>query len=135
MQQGNLVEQGTFEQLLKKNGVFARIYNAISTSFFCRVSFNFTSFTILSRLLSSSILSNKIFSLIVPSNKYISWFITENTLFSSCHFHFSLSKVMNPVFDIIDSLNQMQSVKGIEEELLFYLNRKTDTNMVEENWL
>lgn len=28
MQQGNLVEQGTFEQLLKKNGVFARIYNA-----------------------------------------------------------------------------------------------------------
>lgn len=44
-----------------------------------------------------------------------------------------MNKVMNPVFDIIDSLNQMQSVKGIEEELLFYLNSKTDTNMVEEN--
>lgn len=35
-----------------------------------------------------------------------------------------MNKVMNPVFDIIDSLNQMQSVKGIERELLSYLNKE-----------
>lgn len=35
-----------------------------------------------------------------------------------------MNKVMNPIFDIIDSLNQMQSVKGIQGELLSYLNNK-----------
>lgn len=35
-----------------------------------------------------------------------------------------MNKVMNPVFDIIDSLNHMQSVKGIENELLSYLNKE-----------
>lgn len=35
-----------------------------------------------------------------------------------------MNKVMNPIFDIIDSLNQMQSVKGIQDELLSYLNKE-----------
>jgi len=44
-----------------------------------------------------------------------------------------MNKVMNPIFDIIDSLNQIQSVKGIEEELLLYLNSKNSKNVVEED--
>lgn len=44
-----------------------------------------------------------------------------------------MNKVMNPIFDIIDSLNQIQSVKGIEEELLLCLNSKNSKNVVEED--
>jgi len=42
-----------------------------------------------------------------------------------------MNKVMNPVFDIIDSLNQMQSVKGIEKELLSYLDEENREEMPE----
>lgn len=42
-----------------------------------------------------------------------------------------MNKVMNPVFDIIDSLNQMQSVKGIEKELLSYLDKENSEEVLE----
>lgn len=35
-----------------------------------------------------------------------------------------MNKVMNPVFDMIDSINQMQSVRGVEKELLSYLKKE-----------
>lgn len=42
-----------------------------------------------------------------------------------------MNKVMNPVFDIIDSLNQMQSVRGIEKEVLSYLSEENSEKMQE----
>lgn len=42
-----------------------------------------------------------------------------------------MNKVMNPVFDIIDSLNQMQSVGGVEKELLSYLRKEKSGELQE----